>query len=278
MKTPTVSEYVLTRLSQLGIDKIFGVPGDYAFSINDASEKVSGLEWVGCANELNAAYAADGYARIRGAAILTTTYGVGELSAINGVMGSKAYRLPVFHLVGMPSERIQKQWLLTHHNLGDNNYDRFLPLSCAAACVSAVLTPTNCIDELERVIREALRQSMPAYIAISELSGYSPVVGTPITGKPLKEIKRQESFPKELENAVASILSRLEKANNPVALVTNLTARYGVKDLALEIIKKANIPTAISSYDKGTMEESLPQYIGLYNGDFSVPSTTSVRL
>ena len=37
MNTPTVSEYVLTRLSQLGIDKIFGVPGDYAFSINDAA-------------------------------------------------------------------------------------------------------------------------------------------------------------------------------------------------------------------------------------------------
>jgi indolepyruvate decarboxylase len=273
MSTPTVSEYVLTRLSQLGIDKIFGVPGDYAFSINDASEKVPGLEWVGCANELNAAYAADGYARIRGAAILTTTYGVGELSAINGVMGSKAYRLPVFHLVGMPSERIQKQWLLTHHNLGDNNYDRFLPLSGAAACVTAVLTPANCIDELERVIREALRQSMPAYIAISELSGYSPLVGTPVTGKPLAEIKRQQSVPEELAAAVASIVSRLEKAKNPVALVTNLTARYGVKDLALEIVKKANLPTAIASYDKGTMDESLPQYIGLYNGNFSVPSS-----
>ena len=33
-----------------------------------------GLSWVACANELNAA---DGYARIRGAAILSTTYGIG---------------------------------------------------------------------------------------------------------------------------------------------------------------------------------------------------------
>ena len=105
MKTQTVAQYTLTRLAQLGIDKIFGVPGDYAFSIDDAVEQVSGLEWVASANELNAAYAADGYARIRGAAILTTTYGVGELSAINGVMGSKAHRLPIFHLTGMPSER-----------------------------------------------------------------------------------------------------------------------------------------------------------------------------
>jgi len=101
MSTPAVADYVLTRLSQLGIDRIFGVPGDYAFSIDDAAERVPGLSWVGCANELNAAYAADGYARIRGAAMLSTTYGVGELSAINGVMGSKAHRqsMPAYTVI-----------------------------------------------------------------------------------------------------------------------------------------------------------------------------------
>ncbi|MFZ0435086.1 MAG: thiamine pyrophosphate-binding protein [Chthoniobacterales bacterium] len=273
MKPVTVSEYVLTRLSQLGIDKIFGVPGDYAFSIDDAAENVSGLEWVVCANELNAAYAADGYARVRGAAILTTTYGVGELSAINGVMGSMAHRLPVFHLVGMPSERIQKQALITHHNLGDTNYDRFIPISGAAACVTAVLTPDNCIEELERVIREALRQSKPAYIAISELSGYTPLVGIPITGKPIAQIKRQQSVPAELEAAVASIIARLGKARNPVALVTALTARYGVRDKARELVKKINLPAAITPCDKGILDEAMPQYIGLYNGKRSVPSS-----
>ena len=102
MAAPSVAQYTLSRLSQLGIDRIFGVPGDYAFAIDDAVENVPSLSWVACANELNAAYAADGYARIRGVALLSTTYGVGELSAINGVMGSKAHRLPVFHLVGMP--------------------------------------------------------------------------------------------------------------------------------------------------------------------------------
>ena len=207
MSQPPVAEYALKRIAQLGIDKIFGVPGDYAFSIDDAVENVPGLEWVGCANELNAAYAADGYARIRGAAILTTTYGVGELSALNGVMGSRAHRLPVFHLVGMPSERIQRLGLITHHNLGDTNYDRYQAISGAACCVSAVLTPDNCIEELERVIREALRQSMPAYIVISEVNGLMPVIGTPVSGAPLADIKRQRSDPQELTAAVTAILT-----------------------------------------------------------------------
>ena len=272
MTNPTVAEYTLARLAALGIDQIFGVPGDYAFTIDDAVEVVDGLSWVGCANELNAAYAADGYARVRGAAILTTTYGVGELSAINGVMGSKAHRLPVFHLVGMPSERIQHLKLITHHNLGDTRYDRYQDISSSACCVSARLTPDNAITELERVIAEALRQSMPAYIVISEVNGGMPVIGTPVKGVPLAKIKRQRSDPTELAAAVDAILAKLAVAKNPVATITTLAARYGAADKAVAFVSKANLPVACTTYDKGVVDESLPQYIGLYSGPMSHPA------
>ncbi|MGV0990999.1 MAG: alpha-keto acid decarboxylase family protein [Mycobacterium sp.] len=271
MTNPTVAQYTLARLSALGIDKIFGVPGDYAFPIDDAVEQVGGLDWVACANELNAAYAADGYARIRGAAILTTTYGVGELSALNGVMGSKAHRLPVFHLVGMPSERIQHLGLITHHNLGDTRYDRYHDISSAACCVSARLTPDNCIDELERVIREALRQSMPAYIVISHANGVMPVIGAPVAGVPLEQIKRQSSDPTELARAVEAMYAKIAAAQRPVATITALTARYGVAAKAAEFVTKANLPVAVTPYDKGVVDESLPQYLGLYSAGSSKP-------
>jgi indolepyruvate decarboxylase len=271
MAQPTVAEYTLTRLAALGINKVFGVPGDYAFPVDDAVETVAGLEWVACANELNAAYAADGYARVRGAAILSTTYGVGELSALNGVMGSRAHRLPVFHIVGMPSERIQRLKLITHHNLGDTNYDRYHDISSSACCVSAKLTPDNCIDELERVIREALRQSMPAYIVISDVNGLMPVIGKPVKGAPLTKLKRQRSDETELAAAVAAILAKLSAARNPVATITTLTARYGVAGKAAKLIGKANIPVALTPYDKGVIDESTPQYIGLYAAGSSQP-------
>ncbi|GJF13268.1 indolepyruvate decarboxylase [Mycolicibacterium cyprinidarum] len=272
MHKPTVAEYTLQRLAALGIDQVFGVPGDYAFSVDDAVEKVDGLGWVACANELNAAYAADGYARIRGAAILSTTYGVGELSALNGVMGSKAHRVPIFHIVGMPSERIQHLRLITHHNLGDTRYDRFQDISASACCVSAVLTPDNCIDELERVIRETLRQSMPAYIVISEVNGLMPVIGMPVEGAPLETIKRQRSDETELAAAVAAITAKVAAAQHPVASITTLTSRYGVADKAAEYVGKANLPIAITPNDKGAIDESLPQFIGLYAAQSSRPA------
>lgn len=70
----------------------------------DEIYKVPELTWLGTCNELNGAYAADGYARIKGhPAALLTTYGVGELSAMNGVAGAYAEQAGMIHLVGMTS-------------------------------------------------------------------------------------------------------------------------------------------------------------------------------
>jgi hypothetical protein len=176
---PSVAEYVIDRLADLGLDCAFGVPGDYSFPFDDAIDANPRVKWVVCANELNAAYAADGYARIKGAALLSTTYGVGELSALNGVMGAKAHRLPIFHIVGAPSTRIQRQGLITHQTLGDGVFNNFSALSASAACVVAHLTPDNVIEEMERAIREAFRQSAPAYITVPMDLAKMPVIGTP---------------------------------------------------------------------------------------------------
>lgn len=76
----------------------------------DEIYKVPGLSWVGCCNELNGAYAADGYTRIKGSpAALITTYAVGELSAMNGVAGAYAEHAGMIHIVGMPAR--QSKWL-----------------------------------------------------------------------------------------------------------------------------------------------------------------------
>src|SRR4051812_48877439 len=98
LSQPTVADYIIRRLAREGITDCFGVAGDFAFKLDDAVASSEAIRWIGCANELDAAYAADGYARVRGCALLSTTYAVGELSALNGVMGAKAERSCVFHL------------------------------------------------------------------------------------------------------------------------------------------------------------------------------------
>src|SRR3954471_20987496 len=80
---PTVADYIVARLAREGITDCFGVAGDFAFKLNDAVARSEATRWIGCSNELDAAYAADGYARVRGCSMLCTTYAVGELSALN---------------------------------------------------------------------------------------------------------------------------------------------------------------------------------------------------
>src|SRR5467141_922554 len=162
-KATTVIEYIVQRIADEGVEHCFGVPGDYAFPVGDAVDSNPNIKWIGCSNELNAAYAADGYARARGAAMLVTTYGVGELSALNGVMGAKAERSLVFHVVGMPSYQHQRLGKIAHHTLGDGVFGNFVDLSADAACCHAVINPENCVLEIERVIGEARRNNQPAY-------------------------------------------------------------------------------------------------------------------
>ena len=104
----------MRRLNEIGVDDVFGVAGDYAFPINDAIIEHPDIKWIGCCNELNAAYAADGYARMRGIGGLGTTYGVGELAAISAIAGSYAENLSIFHLIGMPNLATQEGRALVH--------------------------------------------------------------------------------------------------------------------------------------------------------------------
>jgi Thiamine pyrophosphate enzyme, N-terminal TPP binding domain len=69
------------------------------------------IRWIGCSNELDAAYAADGYARVRGCSMLLTTYGVGELSALN-VVTPAALASPAIMMASAVNAVIERNELL----------------------------------------------------------------------------------------------------------------------------------------------------------------------
>ncbi len=270
-QTPTVAEYVVRRLAALGIEHTFGVPGDYAFSFDDAIEASPDVRWIGNANELNAAYAADGYARVRGAAILSTTYAVGELSALNGVMGSKAERVPVFHLVGLPSTKLQRAGAITHHTFGDGVFGQFEQLSAFAACASTNLTPQNAVAEMERVIDAALAQRRPAYICLAQDLGLLPVSGAPVAGVPLAQVPQPASDPSVLDAAMDAILERFSAAGSQVVLPAYTIARYGLQAQLSAMLAETGLRYATTVMDKAVISESTPGFLGIYSGVTSGP-------
>src|ERR1700726_3222135 len=269
-RATTVIDYIVQRIADEGVEHCFGVPGDYAFPVGDAVDSNPNIKWIGCSNELNAAYAADGYARARGAAMLSTTYAVGELSAINGVMGAKAERSLVYHVVGMPSYQNQRLHKIMHHTFGDGVFGNFVNISAQAACCHAVIDPDNCMIEMERVIAEARRNNQPAYIVVPADYAGAPV--TPTEGSPVT-LKSNEA---SLEKAVAAIPQQLAKAKSVVVLPAFTLSRVGLQKEAREAIEALGCPFATTSMEKCIIDESHPQFAGLYAGAVSAEKTRQI--
>lgn len=83
---------------------------------------------------------------------------MGELSAINGVMGGKAHRLPVFHLVGMPSERGH-----AYDDLADVRY-HLLPE--AFGCRGWLTARIETVAELDAVLDRIDAHDGAAYVEV----------------------------------------------------------------------------------------------------------------
>ena len=270
MQTVSVADYIVQRIADEGVAHCFGVAGDYLFPMCNAIESSQKVKWIGCANELNAAYAADGYARIRGVGMLATTYGVGELSALNGVMGAKAERSLVFHIVGMPSYQNQRLSKIAHHTLGDGNFGNFFGLSAAAACCSAVINPDNCVIEMECVIAEARRNNQPAYILVPSDHALAPV--SPVDVRPLTLTSNETA----LKKAVVAISERLKGAKSVVVLPAFTIARLGLQNQLRDAIEALGCPFATMVMEKCLVHESHPQYAGLYAGAMSAQSAREI--
>jgi indolepyruvate decarboxylase len=256
----TVIEYVLNRLHGIGVDAVFGVPGDFAFPVQDAIVHHPDIAWVGCCNELNAGYAADGYARIRGVAALSTTYGVGELSAINAVAGSYAENLPVFHLTGMPATEVQAARSLVHHTLGNGEFDFFRKMAEPVVCASAIMTPHNVAAETERLIEAAFYHRRPVYLAFP-----SDLVDQPVLDSAVP-LDQPASDPANLEAAVDAVVAELSGAATACILPGILVARLGFRDDLQRLVHASGLPFATMFADKSVLDEQQPAYVGMYNG------------
>jgi indolepyruvate decarboxylase len=256
----SVIQHVLSRLCDIGIRDVFGVPGDFAFPVNDAICNHPKVKWIGCSNELNAAYAADGYARINGMAAVSTTYGVGELSAINGIAGAYAEHLPVFHLVGTPNMSVQAAHALMHHTLGNGEYNLFQRMAEPVSCAQAVLTPQNAAYETERLIAAALYHRRPVYMAFPADLANFPVIGESA------ELPAAKSDPDSLEAAASAISEALKDARAACVLPGILVGRSGSKAAMQKVVDDTGLPFATMFMDKSVLDERQPGYVGMYDG------------
>lgn len=271
MQSINIGEYLLLRLHQIGVGHLFGVPGDYNLRFLDDVINSPDIGWVGCANELNAAYAADGYARCRGVAALLTTFGVGELSAINGIAGSYAESVPVIHIVGAPAYSAQRDGKLLHHTLGDGDYQHFLRIAREVSVAQAVLTPENAASEIDRLLITALREQRPVYLLLPADVAVARV------SAPDAPLSLSEPKPEAVINAFRDAAEALfQQASQPGMLADFLAARAGQQQALRQWLRDVPMPFATLLMGKGVLPEQLNGFAGTYAGAASAGNTQQV--
>lgn len=264
----TVGDYLLDRLVELGVSEVFGVPGDFNLEFLDHIVTHESVRWVGNANELNAGYAADGYGRIRGISALVTTFGVGELSAANAIAGSYAEHVPVVHIVGAPSKDAQAAHRVVHHSLGDGDFGHFLRVAREFTCAQADLEAATATEEIDRVLLEVHQQKLPGYLLLSTDVARFPADPP---SAPLLSRTHNATSPLALSEFIEMATALIDDQQVTV-LADLMVHRLGAVDALDNLITRGNVPYATLMWGKSMLDESRPNFLGIYTGAASEES------
>lgn len=260
-----LADYLFTRLRQLGVESVHGVPGDFNLTMLDHVEP-AGLNWVGNTNELNAAYAADGYSRIKGLGAIVTTFGVGELSAINAIAGAYAEFAPVVHIVGTPARHIQEQRTLVHHTLNDGEFKRFSQMHAHVTIAQTRLwNPMTSAEQVDNILVQCLLHCRPVYLELPV-----DMVDAIVSGDRLQTpilIPEPQPTP-NLDDVLLKIISKIETAKQPVIYVDGESRPLRIVEAVQQFVSMTKWPTLASPFGKGLVDETEPNFIGVYQGQF----------
>jgi indolepyruvate decarboxylase len=276
MRSPfTVATHLAVRLREIGIGHVFTIPGDYCAPFLDAVDAMAGIERVPNLNELGCGYAADGYARLKGAGAACIQYGVGTFSLLNCVAGSFVEFVPVAIISSSPgaaSRLIEAhRGVVFHHSTGDLGADQEIFRHVTVASV-AVRNAGSATEEIDWALTRMITHRRPVYIEVIN-SVWNAVCHEP-SGKliPIPSY----SDPVSLQSAVQAAHAALASAERPVFLLGVEVQRFGLQRVMQQVIAATGIPFTTTSLGKTVLDEGQPLFAGTYAGPASPPFTNDL--
>ncbi len=256
---PSVSDYLIDRLQECGVNHVFGVPGDYVLSFFKKLSE-SPLQVINTCDEQGAGFAADAYARLNGLGVVCVTYGVGGLKVANTTGEGFAEMVPVLVISGAPGRQERLKNRMLHHR--SNQFDTQKKIFEQITIASAELNdPTTAMAEIERVLAGIQRYKRPGYLEIPR-----DMVNARLETGPRPGIPERRSNPYTMQEALREATGKIGAANRPVIIVGEEFYRFGLQDLAIRLAEQTNIPMAVSILGKSAVPETHPLYMGVYAG------------
>ena len=270
-----VARYLIHRLGELGIDRLFGVPGNHLGPFLEvlAAARAAGrpaLAGGGTPTEIGAGSAADGAARVHGVGAVAVTYGVGAFSLLNTIGGAYVEQVPLLAINASPP---YEQWLnlrsiglLTSHMSPrfESNLDVYRQVTVDAQVVSnGGLAPR----QIDGALAACLAERRPVYLEVTE------DVWKAACAAPAGAIVPQPrgSNPKHLAAAVQAAVRRLAAAEKPILWGGEEIDRQRLAGDFQALVEATGLPFCTTIGAKSILSELHPRFHGVYNGKASLP-------
>ena len=266
--TDTIGNYLLDRLHELGVEHIFGLPGDYVLGFDKLIEDHKKIKFINTTRENTAGYLADAYGRIRGMGVACITYGVG-INIVNALAQAYVESSPLVVISGAAGISEFKKNPILHHliNKSSTSYGDTTQLEIFKniTIAQAVLNdPSTALSEIERVLTECLQHKKPVYIELPR-----DMVNTPIELNYDGPSNTSTNHYHELVEALNEVTSILKEAKNPIIWAGHLIHRFGLATPLLQFAETYHIPIVSTLLGKTVVDETHPLYLGVYQGGMS---------
>ncbi|RAL04490.1 uncharacterized protein BO80DRAFT_441954 [Aspergillus ibericus CBS 121593] len=261
-KNYNIGTFLAYRMEELGICEYFVVPGDSNLFLLDNLLKNPNLRMVGCCNELNAGYAADGYARLSPTriAVVVVPYIVGSLSVLNAVSGACSQNIKLIVLAGCPATNLLDSGKFLHHTPTTRNKDQGLQAFQGVTATSVRLeSAETAVDVLDETIGKCLDSSLPVYIEVpNDLASAACAHPSPLGRK-----VGARSDPHMLKEAVDTITDIWNSSHKPVLILGSFARRSLYHD-HVELLADKLGCAVLCQPDGRCIKESHPQYCGQF--------------
>ncbi|UQU61924.1 thiamine pyrophosphate-requiring protein [Couchioplanes caeruleus] len=258
MAERTVSDLLVERLAQWGVDRVFGYSGDGVDPVMGALRRAGKPEFVQARHEEAAAFMAVGHAKYAGGAgVCLSTQGPGAVHLLNGLYDAKLDSKPVVAIVGQQASTV----------LG-SAYQQEIDLvrlfgDVCAQFVQAAYTPEQVPMLLDRAFRAALATRSPTCVILPHDVQSAPAPdphahehGVMVTSpglRPARVVPREEDV-----REAAGVL----QAGERVAIMVGQGA-YGAADAIVELADRLGAGVTASLLGKPVLDEGLPFHTGV---------------
>ncbi len=271
--TPTtVAAYLASRLEQLGLDRMFGVAGNYTAPFLDTilSDPDSSIALLGNPNETCAGFAADAYARFRGIGAVYVTYSVGAFTLLNTLAGSYVERVPVLLVNGAPTTKEtsieQNAALLYSHTTGYDLVDihMFRPITAGA---ERITDGGRAPYQIDSVLTAMLTEHRPGYLEVAEDVWRAPCAAPAGT---LRSGAGQIVTAHETATAVDATIELMAARPKTLLWAGAELQRFGLEKEFLTLLDALNagrdpsdhVQFVTTSMSKSVVSEDLPLFAG----------------